>query len=52
VQPNDHGKEVLSSVVYVDPGNDKEGWKIEKMYLDVLALDQHMRNSVGKKRSG
>jgi RalA-binding protein 1 len=34
--------------VYVDPGNNKEGWKVEKMYSDVLALDQRVRNSVGK----
>src|SRR4051812_8768770 len=52
VRPNDRGKEVLSSVVCVDPGNNKEGWKIEKMYSDVLVLDQRMRNSVGKKGSG
>ncbi|KAJ7695150.1 hypothetical protein B0H17DRAFT_931184 [Mycena rosella] len=48
VRPNDRGKEVLSFVVYVDPGNNKEGWKVEKMYSDVLALDQRVRNSVGK----
>jgi RalA-binding protein 1 len=34
--------------VFVDPGNNKEGWKVEKMYSDVLALDQRVRNSVGK----
>ncbi|KAJ7460547.1 hypothetical protein FB451DRAFT_1269430 [Mycena latifolia] len=48
VRPNDRGKEVLSFVVYVDPGNNKEGWKVEKMYSDVLALDQRVRSSVGK----
>ncbi|KAJ7026298.1 hypothetical protein C8F04DRAFT_1190623 [Mycena alexandri] len=48
VRPNDRGKEVLSFVVFVDPGNNKEGWKVEKMYSDVLALDQRVRNSVGK----
>ncbi|KAF7356794.1 hypothetical protein MVEN_01014700 [Mycena venus] len=48
VRPNDRGKEVLSFVVYVDPGHNKEGWKVEKMYSDVLALDQRVRNSVGK----
>ncbi|KAJ7602259.1 hypothetical protein B0H17DRAFT_1189965, partial [Mycena rosella] len=48
VRPNDRGKEVLSFVVSVDPGNNKEGWKVEKMYSDVLALDQRVRNSVGK----
>ncbi|KAJ6625024.1 hypothetical protein B0H10DRAFT_2005409 [Mycena sp. CBHHK59/15] len=39
VRPNDRGKEVLSFVVY-------DGWKVEKMYSDVLALDQR---GVGKK---
>ena len=48
VRPNDRGKEVLSFVVYVNPGNGKEGWKVEKMYSDVLSLDQRVRNSVGK----
>ncbi|KAJ7604044.1 signal transducer [Mycena polygramma] len=48
VRPNDRGKEVLSFVVFVDPGGNKEGWKVEKMYSDVLALDQRVRNSVGK----
>lgn len=48
VRPNDRGKEVLSFVVYVDPGHGKEGWKVEKMYSDVLGLDQRVRNSVGK----
>ncbi|KAF5369209.1 hypothetical protein D9757_010037 [Collybiopsis confluens] len=48
VRPNDRGKEVLSFVVYVDPGRGKEGWKVEKMYSDVLNLDQRVRNSVGK----
>ncbi|KAF9478273.1 hypothetical protein BDN70DRAFT_880139 [Pholiota conissans] len=48
VRPNDRGKEVLSFVVYVNPGNGKDGWKVEKMYSDVLSLDQRVRNSVGK----
>nr|GAT55103.1 predicted protein [Mycena chlorophos] len=49
VRPNDRGKEVLSFVVHVDPGNNnKEGWKVEKLYSDVIALDQRVRNSVGK----
>ncbi|KAF8899653.1 hypothetical protein CPB84DRAFT_1137485 [Gymnopilus junonius] len=48
VRPNDRGKEVLSFVVHVNPGNGKEGWKVEKMYSDVLSLDQRVRNSVGK----
>ncbi|KAK7435955.1 Rho GTPase activating protein [Stygiomarasmius scandens] len=48
VRPNDRGKEVLSFMVHVDPGNAKEGWKVEKMYSDVLSLDQRVKNSVGK----
>ncbi|KAF8633253.1 hypothetical protein AX15_001445 [Amanita polypyramis BW_CC] len=48
VRPNDRGKEVLSFVVHVNPGNGKSGWKVEKMYSDVLSLDQRVRQSVGK----
>ncbi|ESK85055.1 hypothetical protein Moror_15699 [Moniliophthora roreri MCA 2997] len=48
VRPNDRGKEVLSFVVHVDPGKGKEGWKVEKLYSDVLNLDQRVRSSVGK----
>ncbi|KAF8343429.1 hypothetical protein F5887DRAFT_972854 [Amanita rubescens] len=48
VRPNDRGKEVLSFVVHVNPGNGKQVWKIEKMYSDVLNLDQRVRQSVGK----
>lgn len=48
VRPNDRGKEVLSFVVSVNPGNGKPGWKVEKMYSDVLSLDQRVRSSVGK----
>lgn len=48
VRPNDRGKEVLSFIVFVDPGNGKDGWKVEKMYSDVLGLDQRVRSSVGK----
>lgn len=48
VRPNDRGKEVLSFVVEVNPGNGKDGWKVEKMYADVLNLDQRVRSSVGK----
>ncbi|KIY52893.1 RhoGAP-domain-containing protein, partial [Fistulina hepatica ATCC 64428] len=48
VRPNDRGKEVLSFVVMVDPGNGKPSWKVEKMYSDVLTLDQRVRSSVGK----
>lgn len=48
VRPNDRGKEVLSFIVFVNPGSGKEGWKVEKMYSDVISLDQRVRNSVGK----
>ncbi|KAJ3809595.1 hypothetical protein F5876DRAFT_43561 [Lentinula aff. lateritia] len=48
VRPNDRGKEVLSFIVYVNPGKGKDGWKVEKMYSDVLNLDQRVRGSVGK----
>ncbi|KAF5355223.1 hypothetical protein D9758_005973 [Tetrapyrgos nigripes] len=48
VRPNDRGKEVLSFMVHVNPGSAKEGWKVEKMYSDVLNLDQRVRTSVGK----
>jgi RalA-binding protein 1 len=48
VRPNDRGKEVLSFVVSVSPGNGKAGWKVEKTYSDVLNLDQRVRGSVGK----
>ncbi|KAG1907741.1 uncharacterized protein F5891DRAFT_996799 [Suillus fuscotomentosus] len=48
VKPNDRGKEVLSFVVDVHPGHGKEPWKVEKLYSDVLTLDNRMRASVGK----
>jgi RalA-binding protein 1 len=48
VRPNDRGKEVLSFIVCVDPGQGKGGWKVEKMYSDVLGLDQRVRSSVAK----
>lgn len=48
VRPNDRGKEVLSFVVHVYPGNGKPGWRVEKMYSDVLNLDQRIKQSVGR----
>ncbi|KAK1235176.1 Rho GTPase activating protein [Marasmius sp. AFHP31] len=48
VRPNDQGQEILSLVVHVDPGNRKEGWKVEKNYSHVLDLDQRVRNKVAK----
>ena len=48
IRPNDRGKEVLSFIIVVDPGRGKETWKVEKLYSDVLGLDQRIRASVGK----
>jgi RalA-binding protein 1 len=48
IRPNDRGKEVVSFIIVVDPGQGKDIWKIEKLYSDVLSLDQRMRSSVGK----
>jgi RalA-binding protein 1 len=48
IKPNDRGKEVLSFVVNVQPGGGKEGWKIEKLYSDVLGLDHRVRAAVGR----
>jgi RalA-binding protein 1 len=48
IRPNDRGKEVLSFIIVVDPGRGKETWNVEKLYSDVLGLDQRIRASVGK----
>jgi RalA-binding protein 1 len=48
IRPNDRGKDVLSFVVMVDPGNQKESYLIEKLYSDVLGLDQRIRARYGK----
>lgn len=48
IRPNDRGKEVLSFIIVVDPGRGKEPWKVEKLYSDVLGLDQRIKASVGK----
>ena len=48
IRPNDRGKDVSSFIVELSPGNGKEGWKVEKLYSDVLALDARVRASVGK----
>jgi RalA-binding protein 1 len=48
VRPNEKGKDVLSFIVSVDPGHGKDGWRVEKLYSDVLGLDQRVRASVGK----
>ena len=48
IRPNDRGKDVLSFVVMVDPGHQKESYLIEKLYSDVLGLDQRLRVRYGK----
>ncbi|KAH9946516.1 hypothetical protein B0H21DRAFT_402463 [Amylocystis lapponica] len=48
IRPNDRGKEVLSFVIVVEPGKGKLGWKVEKLYSDVLGLDARVRATVGK----
>lgn len=48
IRPNDRGKEVLSFIIAVNPGRGKEGWKVEKLYSDVLTLDSRVRGSIGK----
>jgi RalA-binding protein 1 len=48
IRPNDRGKDVLSFVVQVNPGNHKDPYMIEKLYSDVLGLDQRIRSRYGK----
>ncbi|KAF7964909.1 hypothetical protein HWV62_1755, partial [Athelia sp. TMB] len=48
VRPNDRGKDVLSFIVEIHPGLNKEPWKVEKLYSDVLGLDQRVRANVGR----
>ena len=48
IRPNDRGKDVLSFVVLVDPGSQKEPYMVEKLYSDVLGLDQRIRSRYGK----
>ncbi|GJE91091.1 RhoGAP-domain-containing protein [Phanerochaete sordida] len=48
IRPNDRGKDVLSFVIVVDPGNGKQPWRIEKLYSDVLTLDSRVRAAAGK----
>jgi RalA-binding protein 1 len=48
IRPNDRGKDVLSFVVLVDPGNQKDPYMVEKLYSDVLGLDQRIRSRYGK----
>jgi RalA-binding protein 1 len=51
IRPNDRGKDVLSFIITVDPGNGKECWNIEKLYSDVLTLDARIRAMIGKSMS-
>jgi RalA-binding protein 1 len=48
IRPNDRGKDVLSFIVLVDPGNQKDPYMVEKLYSDVLGLDQRIRSRYGK----
>lgn len=50
IRPNDRGKEVLSFVIEIalDPMSERDGWKIEKLYSDVLALDVKVRQALGR----
>lgn len=48
IRPNDRGKDVLSFIVLVSPGPNKDSWRVEKLYSDVIALDQRMRSHVGR----
>lgn len=50
IRANERGKEVLSFVIEIalDPSVEREGWKIEKLYSDVLALDVKVRQSLGR----
>ncbi|KDR76353.1 hypothetical protein GALMADRAFT_478362 [Galerina marginata CBS 339.88] len=48
VHPIGRGKETLTFIVSVNPGNGKEGWKVRKAYSDVLSLNKRVRNTVSK----
>lgn len=50
IRANDRGKEVLSFVIEIalDPMSEREGWKIEKLYSDVLALDVRVRQTLSR----
>jgi len=49
VRPNERGKDVLTFTIIVSAGPTKQPWKIEKLYSDVIALDQRVRSSVDKR---
>lgn len=48
IRANEKGKDVISFIIAVEPGKGKEGWKVEKLYSDVLGLDSRVRATVGK----
>ncbi|CAE6458876.1 unnamed protein product [Rhizoctonia solani] len=50
IRANERGKEVLSFVIEIalDPMSEREGWKIEKLYSDVLALDVKVRQTLSR----
>ncbi|KAG8684297.1 hypothetical protein FRC09_015479, partial [Ceratobasidium sp. 395] len=50
IRANERGKEVLSFVIEIslDQSVEREGWKIEKLYSDVLALDVKVRQWLGR----
>jgi RalA-binding protein 1 len=60
VKANDRGKEVLSFTILVDPTGvmpaphlpRKPGWQVQKMFSDVLGLDQRIRTSLDRSARG
>ncbi|KAG8724902.1 hypothetical protein FRC09_012314 [Ceratobasidium sp. 395] len=50
IRANKRGNEVLSFVIGIslDPSVEREGWKIEKLYSDVLTLDVKVRQWLGR----
>jgi RalA-binding protein 1 len=49
VRPNDRGKDVLTFTIVVNPGSEKRPWKVEKLYSDVIGLDQRVRANIDRK---
>lgn len=47
IRPNDRGKEVLSFIVEICPSG-RAGWRIEKLYSNVLTLDGKVRSMTGR----
>jgi len=48
IRPNDRGKDVVSFVVLVNPGNQKDPYMVEKLYSDALGVGQRIRSRYGK----